>query len=288
MTQWRFEGRTVIVTGSGSGLGEVYARLLADRGAFVVVTDLGASADAVAGSIVADGGRAMAVRADVTSEADAERIVAAAVEATGRVDGLVNNAGIGFERPMMETSLADMRKVLDVHLFGTVHLTRAVWPHMARVGYGRILNITSANIFGLPGWSAYAAAKAANLSFGRTVAFEGAPFGIHVNIMAPAALTAMLTDNIKDPEILASVQGAKPELCAPLAAYLVHEDNPFNARAFFNGSGHVSDILMGTTAGQTDTAMTIERVAEILADPATHEGFTAHVSTVEQSGEQAA
>lgn len=280
---FRFDNRTIIVTGGGSGLGEVYSRLLASRGAAVVIVDLGENANHVAQSITDEGGRAVAVVGSVTDETVASAAVEAALRNFGSVDGLINNAGIGFERPFMETSMDDIRRVMEVHYFGTVLMTRAVWPVMAEAGYGRIVNVTSANIFGLPGWAPYGAAKAANLSLGRALALEGKDVGIKVNILAPAALTPMLVDNIKDPEILASVQSAKPELVGPAAAYLVHEDVPFTGHTLFSASGLVADILMGTTQGQADENLTIEKVAEFVEGSTMHENLRIQKSTVEQT-----
>lgn len=283
MPELRFDDRAIIVTGAGSGLGEVYAKLLASLGASVVVMDLGEGAESVTREILAKGGKAVSVLGSVSDEAAAAEAVDRALAEFGRIDGLINNAGIGFERPFMETSAEDIRKVMEVHYFGTVVMTRAVWPHMSAAGYGRILNITSANIFGLEGWAPYAAAKAAVLSLGRTLALEGKPNGIKVNILAPAALTAMLLDNIKDPDILASVQTAKPELVGPAAAYLVHETVPFTGRTLFSAAGLVADIFMGTTQGQADSDLTINKVAEFVEGSEMHEGFRVQVSTVEQT-----
>lgn len=279
----RFDDRTIIVTGAGSGLGEVYARLLASRGAAVVIVDLDGKAGQVAEAINAGGGKAVSVTGSVAEEVTANAAVEAALSNFGSLDGLINNAGVGWERPFMETSMEDLRLLMEVHYFGTVNMTRAVWPVMEEAGYGRILNITSANIFGLEGWAGYGAAKAANLSLGRALALEGEAAGIKVNILAPAALTPMLVDNVKDPEILASVQSAKPELVGPAAAYLVHESVPFTGHTLFSAAGLVADILMGTTQGQADADLTIEKVAEFVAGTEMHENLRIQKSTIEQT-----
>lgn len=283
MTRMRFDDRVIIVTGAGGGLGEVYAKLLAKLGASVVLMDLGNAVDRVTEEIVKSGGKALAFRGSVSDETAATEVVDVALAEFGRVDGLINNAGIGFERPFMDTSVDDIRRVMEVHYFGTVAMTKAVWPHMKRAGYGRILNITSANVFGLEGWAPYAAAKGAVLSLGRTLALEGKADGIKVNVLAPAALTSMLVDNIKDPDILASVKNARPELVGPVAAYLVHEDVPFTGRTLFSAAGHVASILMGTTQGVSDEELTIEKVADFVAGAEMDQGFRSQSSTVEQT-----
>ena len=283
MAHLRYDNKSIIVTGAGGGLGRVYSNLLASRGAAVIVNDLGSEASETVSQIQADGGRAIAVQGNVADPEVALAAVDAALSLTGSVDGLINNAGIGFEKPFMETSIEEFRRVMEVHYFGTVNMTRAVWPHMQKAGFGRILNITSANIFGLADWSPYAGAKAAVFGLGRTLAVEGREHGIQVNMLAPAALTAMLKDNITDAEILAAVQGALPELVGPVATYLVHEDCPFSGRTFYSSSGHVASVFMGMTRGASDPTLTVERVAEILADPATHEDFVTMASTLEQA-----
>lgn len=283
MTRMRFDDRVIIVTGAGGGLGEVYAKLLAKLGASVVLMDLGNAVDRVTEEIVKSGGKALAFRGSVSDETAATEVVDVALAEFGRVDGLINNAGIGFERPFMDTSVDDIRRVMEVHYFGTVAMTKAVWPHMKRAGYGRILNITSANVFGLEGWAPYAAAKGAVLGLGRTLALEGKADGIKVNVLAPAALTSMLVDNIKDPDILASVKNARPELVGPVAAYLVHEDVPFTGRTLFSAAGHVASILMGTTQGVSDEELTIEKVADFVAGAEMDQGFRSQSSTVEQA-----
>ncbi|MGM0930442.1 MAG: SDR family NAD(P)-dependent oxidoreductase [Actinomycetota bacterium] len=281
----RFDNRTIIVTGAGSGLGEVYAKLLASRGAAVVIVDLGENAEKATASINADGGKAVAVIGSVSDESTGKAAVEAALSNFGSLDGLINNAGVGWERPFMEDSMEDLRLLMEVHYFGTVNMTRAVWPVMEKAGYGRILNITSANIFGMEGWAGYAAAKAANLSLGRSLALEGRAAGIKVNILAPAALTPMLVDNVKQPEILASVQSAKPELVGPTAAYLVHESVPFTGHTLFSAAGLVADILMGTTQGQTDPDLTIEKVAEFITGTDMHQNLRIQKSTIEQTAQ---
>jgi NAD(P)-dependent dehydrogenase (short-subunit alcohol dehydrogenase family) len=286
MAGLRFDGRVVIVTGAGQGLGKSYAQYLATLGASVVVNDLGESAHAVAAEITGAGGSAVAVTGSVADEDAARSIVEAALAKFHRIDGLINNAGIGFEKPFIEMPTPELRRIMDVNFFGTLNMMRAVYPAMAAARYGRILNVTSASIFGLGGWATYAGAKAANFSFGRSVAIEWQDTGIKVNLLAPAALTPMLTLSITDPGVLESVKGALPELVAPVAAYLVHEDVSFTGRSYFSGSGHVSALQLGTTKGCKGAVMTIDTVAEMIASGAMEAGLTAYATTYEQTAEQ--
>ena len=283
MSVLRYDNKSIIITGAGGGLGRSYSKLLASRGAAVIVNDLGNAASKTVSEIETEGGRAVAIQGDVVDPEVAQATVEAALSLTGSVDGLMNNAGIGFEMPFMDTSFEDFRRVMDVHYFGTLNMTRAVWPHMITGGSGHILNITSANIFGLANWSPYSAAKAAVFGLGRTLALEGRPHGIRVNMLAPVAHTTMLTENITEPKILEAAQESTPELVGPVAAYLMHESCPFNGRTFHAGGGRVSSVFLGRTQGDLDTDLTVERVAEILADKETHEGFFSVASTLEHA-----
>lgn len=278
----RFDGRVAVITGAGQGLGAVYAHELARLGASIVATDVGEHANDTANGITANGGRAIAVGGDVSAESDVTAVIEAALGEFGRIDILINNAGVGLERDFTETSADQFRRHFEINVMGTVNYTRAVWPLFKQAGYGRILNVASANAFGHAEWSAYSASKGAIWSFSRTVALE-APEGMKINILAPAALTSMLTENITDPAILDSVVSAQPELVGPVAAYLVHESVPFNGGTVFATAGHVGTFQMASTIGQTVSDITIEKVADILADPATYGGLQAHANTVEQA-----
>lgn len=202
MTELRFDGRVAIVTGAGGqepSLGRSHAKLLAQRGAKVVVNDLGvgpdgrnilrANAEQVADEICTAGGEAVADLHSVADEDGARRVVQTALDVWGRVDILVNNAGVCFMAHFDEISDADIRNVIDVHLMGTVWMCRAAWPHMRDAGYGRIVNTTSGAMFGLENLSIYGAAKGGIFGLTRGLAVEGAPLGIKVNALGPAANT---------------------------------------------------------------------------------------------------
>jgi len=203
----RFDGRVAIVTGAGGGLGRQHALALAARGASVVVNDLGGTLDgssggaptaanAVADEIRAAGGKAIANGASVTDFAAVQAMVAMAMTEWGRVDILVNNAGILRDKSFAKMEIDDFRAVMDVHLMGAVHCTKAVWETMRAQNYGRIVMTTSSSgLFGNFGQSNYGAAKMALVGLMQTLSIEGAKNDIRVNCLAPTAATRM-TDKL--------------------------------------------------------------------------------------------
>lgn len=218
-----FDGRVAIVTGAGGGLGRAHAESLAREGVRVVVNDLGDSAAAVAEGIVAAGGTAVADSTDITDERAVRAMVDGVVTRWGRVDILVNNAGILRDRSFGKADLADFRRVLDVHLMGSVHCTHAVWPHMLTAGYGRILMTTSVSgIYGNFGQANYGAAKSALVGLMNVLAIEGGPKGIRVNALAPTAATRM-TKGLISPD---KAEFVTPESISPGVLFLVSEDAP--------------------------------------------------------------
>jgi NAD(P)-dependent dehydrogenase (short-subunit alcohol dehydrogenase family) len=257
----RFDGRVALITGAGHGLGRAYALDLAQRGAAVVVNDLGAqvdgsgtgspqAADAVVAEIVARGGQAWANHDSVASEAGAAAMVRAAVDRFGRLDIVVNNAGIELNGPMVEVPLAAMRRLFDVHFFGTVAVCQAAWPHLVASGAGRIVNTTSSGIFGMEQRSAYTAAKGAVFAFTRTLAIEAEAVGIKVNCIAPAAGTRM-TEASNTPAFIRRVmlESKPPALVAPAVALLAHERCPVNGETLSAGGGRVGRMALSENAG---------------------------------------
>lgn len=261
----RFDGRVAIVTGAGRGLGRAYARLLAGRGASVVVNDVGSSmagdgADArvaarVVEEIVAAGGTAVADGHDVSTPDGGAALVDAALARFGRVDAVVNNAGIMRWAGMPEVTATHLDDHLGVHVRGSFNTARAAWPHFAAQGCGRVVNTTSAGLFGLPDNVAYATAKAGIVGLTRSLAAAGSKHGIKVNAVAPAAVTRMAGQpDGADPALA-------PELAAPLVAYLAHEDCPVSGEVYAAGGGRFARIFVACTPGWVDTNATIEDVA---------------------------
>ena len=228
-----FKDRVAIVTGAGGGLGRLHALALAARGAKVVVNDLGGAVDGSGGSataaeavvaeIRAGGGQAMASAASVTDYAAVQAMVQQTVDTWGRVDILVNNAGILRDKSFAKMEIDDFRLVLDVHLMGAVHCTKAVWPHMNAQKYGRIVMTTSSSgLYGNFGQSNYGAAKMALVGLMQTLSIEGAKNNIHVNCLAPTAATRMTAGLMPEP-VLAAL---RPEAVVPAMLVLVAQDAP--------------------------------------------------------------
>jgi NAD(P)-dependent dehydrogenase (short-subunit alcohol dehydrogenase family) len=269
VSQHRFDGRVAVVTGAGRGIGRAYARLLAARGAKVVVNDLGVSTDgsgandtpasSAVDEIVAAGGEAVADTSDVGTAAGARALVDQAVDRFGRVDVLVNNAGIIRWARMPEVDDDNLARHLAVHVGGSFHTARAAWPHMVDQGYGRIVMTTSAGIFGLPNNTSYATAKGAVIGLTRSLTAAGAKHGIKVNLIAPAAMTRMAgrASAGASPEM-------SPDLVAPMVAVLAHEDCPASGEIYAAGAGRFARIFVAMTPGyvHTGTAPTIEDVAD--------------------------
>ena len=216
-------GRVAVVTGAGDGLGRAHAKLLAKRGARVVVNDLGEAADAVAGEIAEAGGEAFAFQGSVADEARVEAMAERALSTWGRIDILVNNAGILRDKSFGKMTPEDFRLVLDVHLMGSVLCSKAVWQAMREQGYGRIVMTTSSSgLFGNFGQANYSAAKMALVGLMNTLAIEGAKSNIRVNCLAPVAATRMLA-GLGPQERLAALP---PEAVSPGLLALVREDAP--------------------------------------------------------------
>jgi NAD(P)-dependent dehydrogenase (short-subunit alcohol dehydrogenase family) len=216
-------GRVAIVTGAGGGLGRAHARLLARRGAKVVVNDMSAAAETVAQEILAEGGQAMAALGSVADVDAVQAMTEAALAAWGRIDILVNNAGILRDKSFSKMTLEDFRLVVDVHLMGAAICTKAVWDQMREQNYGRVVMTTSsAGLYGNFGQANYSAAKMGLVGLMNTLALEGAKNDIRVNCLAPTAATQML-EGLLPPAQLALL---KPEAVSPGLLTLVAENAP--------------------------------------------------------------
>lgn len=277
MNTYSFEGRVAIVTGAGRGIGRSYALLLAERGASVVVNDLGGSmegvgadaevSDLVAAEITDTGGSAIADKSDVATEAGAQTLIDAALVHFGRLDILINNAGIVRWAGFPEADSTNLASHLAVHVAGSFNTTRAAWPHMVEQGYGRIVMTTSSGMFGLPNNPSYATAKAGVVGLTRSLKIAGAAHGIKINLIAPAAFTRMAglsSAEANSPELSAVSQQMAPDLVAPMVAYLAHESCPVSGEMYTAGAGRFARLFIASTEGYVSETPepTMEEVAE--------------------------
>ena len=253
--QLRFDDKVVIVTGAGNGLGRAHALLFASRGAKVVVNDLGGSAfgdgadsraaDKVVAEIREAGGEAVA---NYDSVEDGTKVVQTALDTWGRVDVVINNAGILRDSSFHKMSEKDWDLIYRVHVLGSYRVTAAAWPHMRAQGYGRIIMTSSgAGIYGNFGQANYGMAKMGLVGLASTLAVEGAKKGIHVNSIAPIA-GSRLTETVLPKEI---TDALAPELVSPLVAYLAHESCEENGGLFEVGGGFFAKLRWERTGGHT-------------------------------------
>ena len=251
----RFDDQVVIVTGSGNGLGKSHALEFARRGARVVVNDLGGARDGsgasseaafkVVAQIESEGGEAMANGANVADYQQVETMVSDAVDQWGRVDVLVNNAGILRDKTFAKMDLANFQIVLDVHLRGSVNCSKAVWELMREQQYGRIvMTSSSSGIYGNFGQTNYGAAKMGLVGFMNSLALEGQKYGIRVNSLAPVAATRM-TEDVMPENVLALLQ---PEAVTPAVIFLASEDAP-TRQIIGAGAGVFAKVVIQETVG---------------------------------------
>lgn len=264
-----FKGRVAIVTGAGNGLGRAYALELARQGAKVVVNDLGGSRDgsgtsstaaqAVVDEIAAMGGEAIANAASVTDEAAMTAMVAEAVDKWGRVDVLINNAGILRDKSFSKMTIDDFRLVVDIHLMGSVICTKAVWELMRTQNYGRILMTTSATgLFGNFGQTNYGAAKLGLVGFMNSLGIEGQKNDIRVNTIAPAAATRMTEDVMPD-EVLSKMD---PASVVPAALYLVSDEAPTRTILAAGAGGYQRSYITLTRGIADEGNASVEAISD--------------------------
>jgi NAD(P)-dependent dehydrogenase (short-subunit alcohol dehydrogenase family) len=289
----RFDDQVAVITGAGGGLGKQYALLLASRGARVVVNDTGGSvtgagADTDAATTAVEeirqhGGEAIADAHSVTSPEGGQAIIDTALQAWGRVDIVINNAGIVRDAPFEDITADRLEPLVDVHLRGAFHVTRPAWKVMREQHYGRILNTCSAaGLLGAERMSNYGAAKTGLVGLTRVLAAEGADRNIRVNAIAPIAYTRMLAHSVDgatdrqaaendaaaqavlDDLVAQYLQKLDPALVAPVAAFLTHRDCPVSGEIYTVGAGHVARFFIGRTKGFYSPALSVEQVRDHL------------------------
>lgn len=289
----RYDGRVAVVTGAGGGLGRAHALLLASRGAKVVVNDLGGAVDGsgssataaerVVAEIVEAGGEAVADSHSVSTVDGGQAIIKTALDAFGRVDIIINNAGILRDKSFKNMSPEFLDPVLDVHLKGAFWVTQAAWELMREQKYGRIVNTSSAaGIFGNFGQTNYGAAKMGIVGFTNVLKQEGQKYNIKANVIAPGAKTRM-TEELLGP--MASQFRMEPELVSPIVAYLCHESCKVNGEIYSAAAGRVGRIFIGATKGVFNPdSMTIEYVRDHFDEIRDTEGYIIPGSAMEEMG----
>jgi NAD(P)-dependent dehydrogenase (short-subunit alcohol dehydrogenase family) len=272
MAELRYDDRVAIVTGGGRGLGRAYAKLLAARGAKVVVNDVGGNmrgdaitedaAQQVVDEIRADGGEAIAVTDSVATEAGGAAIIAAAMDSWGRLDILIPNAGNVRQGLIDEISQEDFLSVLGVHLHGAWNLVRPGFALMAKAGYGRIVLTSSiGGIYGNATNVNYAMAKSSMIGLNNLVAIEGADRGIKSNIILPGAVTRM-SEGID----ITQFPPMPPELVAAVVGWLAHESCSVTGEMYVSTAGRVARAFVSETVGVFQPDWTPEDVAARLAE----------------------
>jgi NAD(P)-dependent dehydrogenase (short-subunit alcohol dehydrogenase family) len=276
MSELRLEGRVALVTGAGRGLGRSYVKLLAARGASVIVNDPGGGlrgegadpgpASTVAEEICSSGGRAQANFDSVSSEAGAAAAVSQAVNAYGRIDIVVNNAGIFMpERDFLDTSSDSFMRIWQVHVMGSINIARAAWPHFIAQSFGRIINTTShVGYLGCRGLLEYSVAKAAIHGFTRSLALEAEGCGIAVNAVAPGAMTRPVRELSGLPDTY-QTPAYEATLVAPTLLWLAHEECNVNGEVFGVMAGTTTRIKVAETVGFHSTTPTPETIRDNFA-----------------------
>ncbi len=268
MSTRRFDNRVAVITGSGRGLGFEYAKLLASRGAKIVINDNGSALDGsgadtsvaqqAADQITALGGEAVACTASVATPEGGKAIIEAAMDSWGRIDVLIHNAGNTRFDNFAEITHDQFRSVVDVHLMGGFNVTHAAFPHMVKAGYGRVVLTGSiGGIYSMPQVIGYAVAKSGMIGLSNIIAIEGAEHGIKSNIILPGAVTRMAEgiDTTQFPPM-------GPEKVAPVVGYLCHEDCAVTAEMLVAVAGRVARAYVTETRGLYRAEWTIDDVAE--------------------------
>ena len=272
MTELRFDDRVAVITGAGRGLGRAYALLLGARGAKVVVNDLGGAirgdgpdagpAEEVVQEIIASGGEAVASTASVATPEGGAEIIDLAMTRYGKVDIIIHNAGNVRRAPMKEMSQEDFKSVIDVHLYGALHVIHPAFPKMCEAGYGRIVLTSSiGGLYGSAQVANYATAKAGLIGLSHTLALEGAADGVKSNAIIPAAVTRM-ADGID----ISAYPPMEPDLVAPMVGWLAHETCSVSGEMMVAIAGRMARAYCAETPGVYQPTWTMEEVGSRMGE----------------------
>jgi NAD(P)-dependent dehydrogenase (short-subunit alcohol dehydrogenase family) len=270
VSERRFDGRVAVVTGAGRGLGRAYAELLGGLGAKVVVNDNGAAlggegsdagpAQEVVAAIKAAGGEAVACTESVTTREGGKAIIGTALDAFGKIDVLIHNAGNSLFAPLAEISYEDFRRSLDIHLLGGFHVVQPAFARMLEAGYGRVVLTGSiGGLYTMPNTVQYAVSKSGMIGLNNAISIEGAERNVRSNIILPGASTRMAEgiDTTNFPPM-------GPELVAPVVGFLAHESCPVSGELYISVAGRVARAFVAESEGVYRTSWTIDEVAENL------------------------
>ncbi|MET3612489.1 NAD(P)-dependent dehydrogenase (short-subunit alcohol dehydrogenase family) [Rhizobium aquaticum] len=274
MKKLAFDGDVVAITGAGGGIGRAYALEFGRRGARVVVNDLGAARGGGGASekparetvalIQEAGGQAVAHFGDISTRAGASGLIDMAISTYGRIDALVNNAGIAADIPLLDASEADFDRFWRINVMGSVLTIQAAWQHFQAQGRGHIVNTTSsAALYGMSGQAPYASAKGGIIGLTKALAVEGAPLGIMVNAVSPGAFTRQHEDVITDEAFRAySAKTMRTDLVAPVVAVIAHRSCTTTGQIFQSFSGRYARVVIGEPAGYLSDEPSAESILE--------------------------